>query len=494
MSIKVGRKYRCIRENRWINVGAVVIASPQGRWKVRVEDTPHAPFDRGLSHLDEQHYNFHVDANCFELIKREVINMENLTDEQVAELHRKANSGDMLTAEEYQWFMDNDPSAVSDYAMPADDDEHCYFTENLYWCEVGEEWYASDDDFRDFRGSRGELGRAHIDNLRRDSDYFHCWHTEIWYNDYRYTSVYLEDVGETVCLDECDGDVYYSDEDDCYYWHYDNVSERDTIPSYHSQSRNWKVPDGITFGIELEVYVDDAEQAYTNRASDIIGERDGSLDSQHGVEFIGPPMLYDDYFKPTNPWKRTLEGIRDAGGDGEQDDGYGIHISVGRQALSSDVQARFILFINNCQEFSEWIAGRPQNRWAEYDKKDVDTVTKAMRIVGNSDYWGSKYAATHVTNQRIEVRIFRSTTDDAMFQKNIDYVASAVQYAEEHLFVEDMMSVSNYLAWLNKQEKYAALRAFVADRGSEFAAQDERRKQLATAGFIIEQTNNDPSI
>jgi hypothetical protein len=71
---------------------------------------------------------------------------------------------------------------------------------------------------------------------------------------------------------------------------------------------------------------------------------------------------------------------------------------------------------------------------------------------------------------------------------------SAIDYAETHLFVEDMMSISNYLAWLSKQEKYQALKDFIGDNGSKFMADDERRKQLVRDGFIIEDSNNTPTI
>ena len=448
--------------------------------------------DGNRHYLSGSGYNFPKEALEY-ANPQEDLPME-LTEEQAEALHQKAEKGERLSRAEYKWFIDNGfDRAVEDYIEPEDAGGY-FHTDDLFYCELGDQWYASDDDFETYNDRYGNCGKAHRTNLRRNGNYFHCWHTNEWWSDHRYTRIYLEDMGEWVCLDEVQDRVYFCEDDDNYYWYEDNMPNPNSIPQYHTQSRNWKVPDGVTFGIELEVYVEDAEQAYANRVYGIIGERDGSLDDYHGVEFIGPPMLYDDYFKHTNPWKRTLEAIRDAGVPDKQGDGYGIHISVGRAALSSEVQARFILFINNCQDFSEWIADRPQNRWAEYDKKDVAKVTQAMRVVGNDDYWGSKYAATHVTSNRIEVRIFRSTTDDMLFQKNIDYVASAVQYAEEHLFVEDMMSVSNYLAWLNKQEKYAALRAFVADKGKEFAEQDERRKQLAQSGFIIEATDEEPTL
>lgn len=56
------------------------------------------------------------------------------------------------------------------------------------------------------------------------------------------------------------------------------------------------------------------------------------------------------------------------------------------------------------------------------------------------------------------------------------------------------MSISNYLAWLSQQEKYQALKDFIGDKGSEFLAEDERRKQLVRDGFIVEDSDNTPTI
>jgi len=413
-----------------------------------------------------------------------------MDEQELEELQGRIANKEPITASEFA-MLSKDNGEPDNYVQPEDDYGAYHHTDKLHWCEISEEYYLDRSDFVSFHGHRGIMGEAHVDALDNGS-FFYCERGQVWYSNRRYSSMYIEDIGETWCYDEYSDDVYYCEESDSYYTSSDEAPETDRIPGYHTQRRNWLVPDGITLGVELEVYVEDACDAYANRNSEIIGERDGSLDDTNGIEFIGPPMNYDRYFKADNPWKRTLGAINDAGVNDTQDDGYGMHISVGRACVSHETQARFILFINCCQDFSEFIAQRGQNRWAEYDKKDPAYVMH--KACESSDCWGTKYSATHVDRHRIEVRIFRSVTDRKLFQKNVDYVMSALEYADTHLFVEDMMSVSNYLAWLSKQDKYQALKDFIGDDGIRFTEQDARRKQMQEFGFIIEETNQAPTI
>ena len=496
----VGNMYVATMENVYLKLGEPVtyigIVGSRPRFLVKWNQC-HGNWANGVDTIagydpDTKTYRLCLKTAKMKPFKENVMEKYEPTEEQLADLLKRVDRLSSVTRAEYEYMLANDIEGTDQYAIPVDDEDNAHDTDDLYVCDLSGDYYTCDDDFETIHTRHRNIERAHRKAIRNSGDYFYCERTEDWWHEGYYTQVYVEDMGETWCFEENDHCLHYCDENDSYYYDENEMPRSDRIPGYHTQSRHWRIPDGITLGVELEVYVQDAEEAYANRNSEIIGERDGSLDDEHGVEFIGAPLNYDDYFKPTNPWKRTLEAINDAGVDDEQDDGYGMHISVGRSALSDDAQARFILFINCCQDFSEFIAQRPQNRWAEYDKKNPDHVLRMSRSTGDS--WGSKYAATHVDRHRIEVRIFRSVTDKSLFQKNIDYVMSAIDYAETHLFVEDMMSVSNYLTWLALQEKYQALKDFIGDKGSEFLADDERRKQLVNDGFIVEETNIIPTI
>jgi hypothetical protein len=498
MRIVKGKLYQVVSPNAWIRVGEIVEAvnGNEPRFLVKWSQTVSKEHQDGKSTIVGYDpinwtYQLRISANDVKLYKPQPTEIV-MNDEELEELQGRIANQEPISASEYM-FLSQDNNEPDDYVQPEDDYGTYYHTDNLKWCEVSEEYYQDDSEFVCFHGHRGMQGLAHVDSLDNGA-FFYCERSCDWWSNRRYSSMYIEDIGETWCYDEYSDDVYYCEESDSYYTSSDEAPETDRIPGYHSQSRNWRVPDGITLGVELEVYVEDACDAYANRNSEIIGERDGSLDDTNGIEFIGPPMNYDRYFKMDNPWKRTLEAINDAGVNDEQDDGYGMHISVGRACVSQETQARFVLFINCCQDFSEFIAQRGQNRWAEYDKKDPHHVSSMMTMASTGDCWGTKYSATHVDRHRIEVRIFRSVTDPKLFQKNVDYVMSALEYADTHLFVEDMMSVSNYLAWLSTQDKYQALKDFIGEDGSKFADEDTRRKQMQEFGFIIEETNQPPTI
>jgi hypothetical protein len=406
-------------------------------------------------------------------------------------------NGDAVSYDDMQWYASQMGSFVDGYVLADDTNE--YIPKSLaYHCPVGDAYYSDNDCFRTAWDRVGNEIRAHEDTLDGSLYYFQCARNNEYYHRRNYTQVYVADLDEYWCLEENEYELNYCDDDDNYYYDSDEMPRSCHIPSYHSQMRHWVLPDGITIGVELEVYVNDPEGAYTNRASEIIGERDGSLDSHYGIEFIGPPMSYDHYLKFRNPWAVTLEAIENADpaedSDSARKDGYGMHISIGRKDLPSDVQARFVLFINNCQEFSEFIAQRSANRWAHYDKKDVTHVRESFMTSRLGREWGSKYSATHVDAHRIEVRIFKSVTEPELFQKNIDYVYSALMFVTEHEDVADVISVQKYLSWLNDQDGYAPLKAFIGDKGAQFAESDSRRAMLTASGFIIEESDNDSTI
>ena len=220
------------------------------------------------------------------------------------------------------------------------------------------------------------------------------------------------------------------------------------LPGYHSQSRDWFIPPGITLGVELETYCPDVKSTYQGKPEAIIGERDGSLNEEHGVEWIGPPLGFDDYQRDDGLWPTFLAYLRDkdvrppkiprgAGGS------YGMHVSVGRKSLSIEEQLRFILFINCNQSFSELIAERTENRWANYNLKETST---AQRVVEWGE--GDKYSATRVDKRRIEVRIFRATVSHYGFMKNIEYVHAALAFSKEADIMN--LNVQEFSRWMNE--------------------------------------------
>jgi hypothetical protein len=238
------------------------------------------------------------------------------------------------------------------------------------------------------------------------------------------------------------------------------------IPGYHSVRRDWPAPSigsEYTIGVELETYCPDAGECYFRRPAGMIGERDGSLDSYHGVEFIGPPMTFDQY-AGGEMWKPHLEMLRAQGAKSwfasDNHNQYGMHVSVGRQNLDNETALRFVMLVNCNQTLSEKIAGRKENRWASYDMKDHDDATHAVRHQGTD-----KYSATNIRAERIEVRIFRGTLDWSGFMRNVEYVQSALKFSETAQIAE-VTTPTAYLKWLEENEAtYPNLVAHLARKG-----------------------------
>jgi hypothetical protein len=269
--------------------------------------------------------------------------------------------------------------------------------------------------------------------------------------------------GDTVCLEAHDLYLW----DDGYY--YDEPQpDPHQVPEYHSQDRDWEIPTTTeeTIGVELETYCPEAGICYANRPAGMLGERDGSLDDEHGVEFIGPPMIFSQYANG-EMWKPHLEMLRSKGASSwhasDEYSQYGMHISVGRQNLNNDHAMRFVLLINCNQRMSEKIAGRRSSRWAEYNKKDEGDAHSAVHHRDGGD----KYSATNVTRQRIEVRIFRGTLDWSGFMRNVEYVQAALDFTRN----SDIMACvtqDSFLSWLDEtanKEKFSNLHAHLVRKG-----------------------------
>lgn len=368
--------------------------------------------------------------------------------EELAEAVALAEAGDELTAEEFSMLeeMEDGPD-LSDYVqvndgayLPSSDTCHCAH------CE---ETFRDTEDFNDVnvsRSWRGGRSENWCESCTND-DAFYCeWRSE-YYSAEAFTSVSVD--YDTVCLEANEDSIYYWESDGEYHSEPEPEEEDEYgIPDYHSRERNWSIPHGsaFTLGVELETYCPDATAAYEARPAGMIGERDGSLDSYHGVEFVGPPMTFDDYRNGVM-WRGHLDTLRKLGASSwstpDESSQYGMHISVGRQNLDNAHAARFCLFININQALSEKVAGRSANGWAGYGLKDMADIEPRVSGFRGCD----KYNATNICRERIEVRIFRGTLAEHGFMRNVEYVQSVLEYtAQTSAIGADDMAL--YLLWL----------------------------------------------
>lgn len=201
------------------------------------------------------------------------------------------------------------------------------------------------------------------------------------------------------------------------------------IPGYHSVVPEWRSgtvledPTKLLFGIELEIRSVNRRMICT-KAEEIgwVGEQDGSLCRQTGLEVVAKPESFEEISDPKGRWKTFLNEIRGKCRGWDAGKHYGMHISVSRQAMDQKHQIRFVCFFHDNTKLCEFIAGRSQNDYCKFYKKQKDL--SALRPE-------SKYEAACVRgDHRIEVRIFRSTVSESGFMRNVEFTHSAVEFTK----------------------------------------------------------------
>lgn len=280
-----------------------------------------------------------------------------------------------------------------------------------------------------------------------------CAHCDEW--------AHSEDIcyvdGDEAWCESCrDSDSYYWESDSEYHSEPEPEDEDDSgIPDYHDTEVVISaaiLADPTVLGVELETYQPDCETAgeYFSELRSRTDcafkfERDGSLDSQHGVELVFAPMPLAAIVADDGEWQKLLAFCKsqhakawDAG------DGYGMHVSINGGKLSPAHRARIVRFFNSQVSLCERLAGRKESRWAKYSCKAK---------LSDESLPTDKYQAAANRGERIEVRIFRATLNFASFCRNCEFVDSVRVFCESCGF--NRLSEVDFLNWLKKPENRA---------------------------------------
>jgi hypothetical protein len=239
-----------------------------------------------------------------------------------------------------------------------------------------------------------------------------------------------QSCGDIAHTDNCD-----YDEDSCDYT-CNHCSQRRTnvIDGYHSR-RNESTRDGwrhpsyrnqILFGVELEILATRNQTSLAMissaaKAQGFLAERDGSLDSNYGVEIIAPPLSIEDC---ASQWKSFLSSIHGRATGWQAGTGYGMHVSFSRKPLSNLHAGKLLQFVHANQALCEDVAGRSANEWCRYRQKSV--------LVGAYERIMEKYEALAIRgNYRWEMRIFRSTLKFEGFMRNVEFVKACIDFTKQ---------------------------------------------------------------
>jgi hypothetical protein len=304
-------------------------------------------------------------------------------------------------------------------------------------------------------------------------------------------------AGDTVCSSCaesyfcCEGcDETYHNDDYCEDGRCSNCCSNDddedrdefSVPGYHSQSRNFRgVRNEQLFGIELEIKVKDIHNVKamydTIVRHGFIGERDGSLDGRLGIEIVGDPMTFD---RNKDKWIPLLNDLRGKCVGWNAGDGYGMHISLNRGAFTTLHQGKVMCFIHQNKSLCEVVAGRSENSWARYHPKNIKDAYNDC---------DEKYQAISLrSSRRMEVRIFRSTLLPSGFLRNLEFVASIVEFTKEANYTTELFETP-FRKWLDRpsnRKAYPNLHAHLFRREHEIR---QHRRLIYGASQVTTQPN-----
>lgn len=230
------------------------------------------------------------------------------------------------------------------------------------------------------------------------------------------------------------------------------------LGGYHGYNRslyfkniNWK--DSNLFGIEIETYINGdmtqvIKEACVSRK--VLPERDSSLDSNRGVEFIFCPTNYHELIKEgsfLHNWCKVMQKYKCQGWTAPVGNGsYGMHVSINAGAMSELHIGKFCHFIHGSSILCEKISGRSANRYARFEH------SKLTHFRQNTD----KYLAARRDAKRIEVRCFKSTLSWERIVRNCEFVHAVLVFTKEASVRR--LNVENFLVFLDEERNYKQYR------------------------------------
>lgn len=293
-----------------------------------------------------------------------------------------------------------------------------------------------------------------------ESEAFECSSQDEYYARSQFRAVTVD--GSTVCYEANQDDLYYWESDNEYHFEPEDdcngeedcscdecresrrrAQNADRIPGYHSSPKPWEggVGKALLFGCELELKSKSTRRAIADIAASVglYAERDGSLCDTHGLEIIGRPATLSAHQAQDGPWLSFLGQVRGKAVGWNAGDGYGIHVSINRLALSDYLAGKILVFCHNNERLCVKVAGRRASKWAVY--------SQGKEITEGKEAEGNRYEAMALRSRsRMEFRIFRSTVAPHGFLRAVEFTAAIVEFCRNASALG--LTESAFLAWL----------------------------------------------
>lgn len=186
---------------------------------------------------------------------------------------------------------------------------------------------------------------------------------------------------------------------------------------------------GVFFGVELEVETDGRLEVekYSKEVEELLEgfalcKSDGSLND--GFEIVTTPASFTLQMRR---WEKFF--LSSLSTNLSISERCGMHVHISRAPLGDKVIYEMHKFINGCGRgrFVKEIAGRSSDRWS----KRVEKGPEEMGVFNNGKYEALNTIPTkgnrmgiQVPSKTIELRIFASTLEWEVFQKNLEFTTA----------------------------------------------------------------------
>jgi Putative amidoligase enzyme len=219
----------------------------------------------------------------------------------------------------------------------------------------------------------------------------------------------------------------------------------------HSSPKDWVIPNGDSYGIELELKFPNALNGWNC-------ERDGSLEDiegagnagEGGLELISPPLSFNNHCEVV---PKVISLAKEYGAIGHDTGSklYGLHITHKFNYKNSSAAPNFMRFLHDhtLEDFWKNFSRRDRNKFCSTFDKVEDDLKRDVEFVnsGNNPLYSftkraskaNHYRATCVRDSltALETRIFRSTINPKTILSSIEIVHLLNKVAEKSEYNRD---------------------------------------------------------
>lgn len=401
----------------------------------------------------------------------------------LGEMARKAGSLDMIPSMNlWQWLDDYSFAPVTDAIQGAIDENS-----SIYTCECCNERRHSREhgqhetnngtvvctDCADCNYTYSECMDTYIHNDSSHAVFNTC---EAWENDER-TDVCTRYYGRDHFYGH-EG-LFFTNSEECELAEEHEASARSrsyiernpgALSGYHETARHWvetnSTPAIPSLGVELEVYAqgvrsDIVAALRSEYGTNLMLERDGSLNDDKGFEIITHPMGQTEWARFGPKLLTTLRKANVVGFDTPDSNSYGIHVNVHRKHLSPLAEARIMMFLcaEENEDFVTAVAQRRSIYAASMEIGQLVKRTQTIRHIGGMQFhhWNNKatkkiqgvgkYAPVCWKDDIAEFRLFNSTLNETSFMKDLEFVWALIAWTREATGRSWMHQ--DFLTWLS---------------------------------------------